>query len=55
MDHYAALTSKDTVSCVKRYLDEFYYGPASWSDYLAKLGMDAVMDASRRGRSIFND
>jgi glutaconate CoA-transferase subunit A len=55
MDHYAALTSKDTVSGVKQYLDEYYYGPASWSDYLAKLGMDAVMDASRRGRSIFND
>ncbi|HEU5283129.1 MAG TPA: CoA-transferase [Burkholderiales bacterium] len=55
MDHYAGLTNKDTVSGVKQYLDEYYYGPASWSDYLAKLGMDAVMDASRRGRSIFND
>ena len=40
---------------VKQYLDEYYHGPASWSDYLAKLGMDAVLDASRRGRSIFND
>jgi glutaconate CoA-transferase subunit A len=55
MDQYAALTGKDTVSGVKKYLDEYYYGPASWSDYLARLGMDAVMDASRRGRSIFND
>ena len=55
MDQYAALTGKDTVSGAKKYLDEHYYGPASWSDYLARLGMDAVMDASRRGRSIFND
>ena len=43
------------MSGVKQYLDEYYYGPARWSDYLAKLGMEAVMDASRRGRSIFND
>jgi glutaconate CoA-transferase subunit A len=55
MDQYAALTGKDTMNGVKKYLDEHYYGPASWSDYLARLGMDAVMDASRRGRSIFND
>ena len=33
----------------------YYYGPKSWPDYLAKLGMDAVLDACRRGRSVHND
>jgi len=55
LDYYAGLTAKDTAASAKRYLDEYYRAPASWSDYLAKIGMDAVLDASRRGRSIFND
>ena len=55
LDHYAALTSKDAAGGVKKYLDEYYRAPASWAEYLAKLGVDAIMDASRRGRSIYND
>ena len=55
LDYYAGLTAKDTAASAQRYLDEYYRAPASWSDYLAKVGMDAVLDASRRGRSIFND
>ena len=55
LDHYAALTTKDPVKGPQAYLDEYYYGPKSWPDYLAKLGMDAVLDASRRGRSVYND
>ena len=39
----------------KEYLDRYFYGPKSWPDYLAKLGMDAVLDACRRGRSVHND
>ena len=39
----------------QQYLEEFYYGPKSWADYLSKLGMDAVLDACRRGRSVHND
>lgn len=55
LDYYAGLTSKDPVRGAQQYLDEFYYGPKSWPDYLAKLGMDAVLDACRRGRSVYND
>ena len=55
LDHYAGLTSKDPAAAANKYLDDYYRSPASWPDYLAKLGMDAVLDASRRGRSIFND
>jgi glutaconate CoA-transferase subunit A len=55
LDHYAERIAKDHVKGAQQYLEEFYYGPKSWSDYLAKLGMDAVLDACRRGRSVHND
>jgi glutaconate CoA-transferase, subunit A len=55
MDQYAALSSKDPVGGPQRYLEEYYYGPKSWTDYLAKLGMEEVLDACRRGRSVHND
>jgi glutaconate CoA-transferase subunit A len=55
LDAYAARTSKDPVKGCQQYLEEFYYGPKSWADYLSKLGMDAVLDACRRGRSVHND
>ena len=54
LDAYAAM-SKDPVKGPLQYLEEYYYEPASWSGYLAKLGIDAVLDASRRGRSVHND
>jgi glutaconate CoA-transferase, subunit A len=55
LDSYAERVSKDPVKGCLEYLDEFYHGPKSWSDYLSKLGMDAILDASRRGRSVHND
>jgi len=55
LDHYAGLIAKEPAAAAVRYLDEYYRAPASWSDYLVKIGMEAVLDASRRGRSIFND
>ena len=55
LDHYAALSSKDPVGGTQRYLEEYYYEPKSWTEYLAKLGMEDVLDACRRGRSVHND
>ena len=54
LDAYAART-KDPVKGAQAYLDEYYYGPTSWTDYLARLGMAEVLDACRRGRSVYND
>jgi glutaconate CoA-transferase subunit A len=54
MDDYAEL-SQDPVKGPQQYLDKYYYGPKSWSDYLSLLGMDAMLDACRRGRSVHND
>ncbi len=54
LDDYAEV-SRDPVKGAQQYLADYYYGPKSWSDYLSKLGMDAVLDACRRGRSVSND
>ena len=55
MDAYAALTAKDPEAGVAEYLKRHYYGPNRWSDYLDLLGIGELLDASRRGRSIYND
>ena len=55
MDAYAALTAKDPEAGVAEYLERHYYGPNCWSDYLDLLGIGELLDASRRGRSIYND
>ena len=54
LDEYAART-KDPVEGARQYLEDYYYEPKSWTDYLAKLGMAEVLDACRRGRSVHND
>ena len=55
LDEYAEATTKDPVKGAQEYLNRFYYEPKSWNDTLARLGMDAVLDACRRGRSVYND
>jgi glutaconate CoA-transferase, subunit A len=55
LDEYAARTAKDPLNGAKKYLADFYYEPKDWSDYLSRLGMQAVLDASNRGRSVYND
>ena len=49
------LTTKEPVKGSQDYLERYYYEPKSWSDYLSRLGLDAVLDACRRGRSVHND
>lgn len=55
MDALAEQTKADAAKGIKKYLDDFYYGPSSWTEYLEKLGTREIVDASRRGRSIYND
>ncbi len=55
LDEYAHVTTKNSVQGAQEYLARYYYEPKSWADYLSKLGMDAVLDACRRGRSVHND
>jgi glutaconate CoA-transferase subunit A len=55
MDAYAALTAKDPEAGVAEYLERHYYAPGGWSEYLDLLGIGELLEASRRGRSIYND
>jgi glutaconate CoA-transferase subunit A len=55
MDEYAHITTEDPVKGMADYLARYVYGPKSWNDMLTELGMDAVLDACRRGRSVYND
>jgi glutaconate CoA-transferase subunit A len=55
MDAYVAQVNADPVDGMRDYLEKYVYGPKSWTDYLALIGLEEVLDASRRGRSIYND
>jgi glutaconate CoA-transferase subunit A len=55
MDAYAAITKQDPVQGVIDYLERYFHQPESWAAYLELLGLDSLLDASRRGRSIYND
>lgn len=55
LDAYAAQTGGDAEAGVKEYLERYVYQPKDWVAYLDLLGMDNVIDAARRGRSVYND
>src|ERR1700751_1961273 len=55
LDMYAELIRKDPVKGMAEYLDRYLYGPKSWTQYLGLLGLDELLEASRRGRSIYDD
>ncbi len=55
LDAYAELTRSDPAAGVKEYLERFVHGPESWNAYLDLLGMENVIDATIRGRSVHND
>ena len=52
LDDYARRTGKDAEAGVDEYLSKYYYGPESWADYLEMLGMEQILDAAKRGRSV---
>lgn len=55
LDWYADLIKKDPEKGIRVYLDRYVYGPKSWAEYLGMLGVDEMMDAARRGRSVYDD
>ena len=55
LDGYADRIKDDPAAGAEAYLQEHYRDADDWPDYLAKLGMGELLDASRRGRSIHND
>ncbi len=55
MDYYTSLVNGDPVKGMREYLDRYVYGPASWTEYLNLIGLEELLDAARRGRSIANE
>ena len=55
LDYYAGAIKDDPEAGVKQYLKRYYHEPDDWNEYLSLLGMGEVLDAARRGRSIYND
>ncbi len=55
LDAYADQIRQDPEAAIRAYLDRYLYGPKSWTEYLDLLGLDELLDARRRGVSIYDD
>ena len=55
LDTYAAQLRRDPEEGVRAYLDCYFYGPNSWIEYLDLLGLAELLDARRRGTSMYDD
>jgi glutaconate CoA-transferase, subunit A len=55
LDRYAAALKPDAEQGIRAYLDRYFYEPKSWTDYLDLIGLADLLDASRRGTSIYDD
>lgn len=55
MDHYADLTATRGEDGAKEYLEHYYHGPDDWTGYLERIGLARMLDAARRGRSVYDD
>lgn len=54
MEYYVELVNKDPVGGMREYLDEYVYGPKSWTDFLDLIGMEEVLTAARAGKTIYD-
>jgi glutaconate CoA-transferase, subunit A len=55
MDYYTEKVNADPVAGMQDYIQRYIRDPKSWTDYLGLLGLEQLLDASRRGRSMLND
>jgi glutaconate CoA-transferase subunit A len=54
MEYYVGLVNKEPVTGMAQYLERFVYGPKSWSEFLALIGVDELLEAARAGQSIYD-
>jgi glutaconate CoA-transferase subunit A len=54
MQYYVGLVNQDPVKGMQEYLERFVYGPKSWNEFLALIGMDELLTAARAGKSIYD-
>ncbi len=55
LDAYARAVNADPENGLSDYLRDYFIAPRSWNDFLARIGMDEVREAARRGRNDAND
>jgi glutaconate CoA-transferase, subunit A len=55
LDRYAASLKADPERGIADYLEHYFRAPQSWTDYLERLGLPELLDAARRGASIYDD
>ena len=55
MDYYTSLVNGDPVAGTQEYIERYIREPKSWHEYLNLLGLEELLDAARRGRSLLND
>jgi glutaconate CoA-transferase, subunit A len=55
LNHYAAALKPDAEQGIRDYLARYFYEPASWTEYLDRIGLAELIDAARRGKSIYDD
>ncbi len=55
LDGYAAQLKPDAEAGIRDYLERYFYEPKSWAEYLDRLGLEELLDAARRGTSIYDD
>lgn len=55
LDSFVRKVNSDPVGGMKSYLDKHIYAPGSWNDYLNLIGLEEVLGAAQRGRSLHND
>jgi glutaconate CoA-transferase, subunit A len=54
MEYYVELVNKEPVKAMQQYLQQFVYGPKSWNEFLALIGMEELLEAARAGASIYD-
>ena len=54
LDAYAGQIRQSPEDGIQAYLDQYFYGPKSWVEYLDLLGLEELLDARRRGTSIYD-
>jgi glutaconate CoA-transferase, subunit A len=55
LDSYAAQLKQDPEQGMRDYLDRYFHEPHSWTEYRDRLGLAELLDASGRGKSIYDD
>ena len=55
LDAYTDMIRTDPEAGVKEFIQKYIKEPESWAAYLDLLGMENLVDAGIRGRSIYND